>query len=68
MSKCICVKGFSVEKWDEDECPIDNEYITVDEDDIWEIDNITPNQVRIIDEHLTWIEIPLEFFNEHFRG
>lgn len=69
-----CVEGFSIEKWDDNGFPIDNEYVEVEKGSLW----LTPEEdenYRFIDgdirlertDSLQWIEITKEHLEKHFK-
>ncbi len=71
MSKCKCIKGFSVEKCDDNGFTLENEYEVIEEGEIWEIDDsdfrMVGAEIRLVTDDLRWLEMPLDCFNECFE-
>lgn len=67
-----CIKGFAIEKCDEDGFLIDGEYVTIQEDSIWELPEeedyrFIGGEVRLESEEYGWLEISQETLKEHFE-
>lgn len=70
-----CKKGFLIEKCDDDGSIIPNKYYTINEGEIWSIDNDESNkfldgEIRLtkdIKRGCSWMEIPKEMFKENFE-
>lgn len=71
MKKVKCVKGFFIDKCDDDGCSIENEYIDIKEGVIFEVqeDNFRfiGGEIRLENENLEWIEISKETLKNHFE-
>lgn len=75
MQKVKCVKEFFVDKCDDDGRSIANEYIDVEEGDIFEVEDddfrFIGGEVRLLaldsDTSFEWLEIAKETFKEHFE-
>lgn len=70
-----CIKGFMVDVVDGDGFTLEEsgDYISDDENTLWEVDNdgvnVTGAEVRLITfkkGHLSWVELDKDFLNEHF--
>lgn len=72
QKKVKCIKTFLIEKCDDEGFTIENKYLTVEEGQIWSIDedkNFIGGEVRLIrstNKNHTWLEIPKEMFEENF--
>lgn len=67
-----CIKGFSLEKCDDNGSTIDGEYTTVEEGSIWHIPEdakyrFIGGDVRLENDESEWIEISEETLEEHFQ-
>lgn len=71
-----CIKGFMVDVIDGDGFTLEEsgDYISDDENTLWEVDNdginVTGSEVRLITFHkgyLSWIELDKDFLKEHFK-
>jgi hypothetical protein len=69
MDKVKCIKGFLLEMCDADGFTIENEYIEVEENSIWEINDdsfrVVGGDVRLTNAD-AWIEISRDRFIDHF--
>lgn len=70
--KAICIKGFLIEKCDEDGCFIENQYYSINKGEIWTIDNenkIIDGEVRLSRnaKGCAWMEMSEEHFKENFE-
>jgi len=67
-----CIKGFSIEKCDDDGFDIEGEYFEVEKDSIWHIPEeedyrLLGGEIRLESNSFGWIEIPLEYLKEYFE-
>lgn len=69
-----CIKGFSVEKFDDNGFSIENEYEDIEVGSIWEIGDAANMMIGGLDHiHLenindgSWLEIPKEMMDEYFK-
>ncbi|MHC1683704.1 MAG: hypothetical protein AB6733_12220 [Clostridiaceae bacterium] len=73
--KARCIKGFSVEKCDDNGFVLPNKYYNINEGQVWEIDEDESNKflggevrlVRDVKRGCSWMELPKEMFEEHFK-
>jgi len=68
-----CIKGFSLEKRDDDGFTLDNEYLIVEEGTVWHLpDNenyrFIGGEVRLESDVNGWIEMSNETLAEHFKA
>jgi hypothetical protein len=68
-----CIKGFSLDRCDDDGFTIEGEYEVVEEGSVWNIPadaeyRLVGGEVRLEDEESRWIEICKETLKEHFKG
>lgn len=63
-----CIKGFSVNKYDDAECLIEDERFKVPTNSLWyfEEDSYSANDIRLESE-LGWLDISLEVLKERFE-
>ncbi len=66
-----CIKEFSVNKYDDNGWVIENEYVDIKENSIWEADSdnsrIIGGDIRLQSEdYYNWLEISEETFTGHF--
>lgn len=66
-----CIKGFVLEVCDGDGFTVDGEYTDIPKDSLWcypgdKDYRLIGGEVRLENEQYGWIEIPKEYFNEHF--
>ncbi|MEG0258451.1 MAG: hypothetical protein RR595_05685 [Lysinibacillus sp.] len=62
-----CIKEFVLEKYDEHECPIENEHMVTPVDSIWELcDFASLSDIRLQGD-LGWLEIDEETLKTHFE-
>lgn len=66
-----CIKGFSIEKCDDDGFTLENEYMVVEECSIWHIpdeDNyrFIGGEIRLESDDLEWLEISKDTLKERF--
>ena len=62
-----CIKEMVLEKYDEDECPIENEHMVAPVESIWELcDFASLSDIRL-EGDLGWIEIDEETLKIHFE-
>ena len=72
--KYKCIKGFSVNKYDDDGFLIENEYENIEIDSVWKTDDTANMMVGGL-EHIrlenikdcSWLEIPKEQIDEYFK-
>lgn len=67
-----CIKGFSLEKCDDDGFTIENKYVDIEKGSNWFIpDNadyrFIGGEVRLENEEGVWIEITTDTLKEHFE-
>ena len=67
-----CIKGFSLEKYDEDGFTVDGEYMVVNEGSIWHIPGdknyrLIDGDIRLENDEDVWIEISNETLAESFE-
>ena len=67
-----CIKGFSLEKCDDDGFTIEGEYETVEEGSIWNIPKdegyrFIGGEIRLESDNLSWIEIAKEHLEKCFE-
>ncbi|HCL4455131.1 TPA: hypothetical protein N2D10_003158 [Clostridium botulinum] len=67
-----CIKGFSVEKCDDDGFTIEGEYTIIEEGSIWNIPEdekyrLIGGEVRLESDEFGWIEMSKETLNECFK-
>ncbi|EQB4340918.1 hypothetical protein ACYJ2U_001637 [Clostridium botulinum] len=67
-----CIKGFSVEKCDDDGFTIEGEYTTIEEGSIWNIPEdekyrLIGGEVRLESNEFGWIEMTKETLMEFFK-
>lgn len=71
MKQAQCIKGFSLEKCDDDGFTIENEYLIVEENTVWNISDddyrVIGGEVRLENEDGTWLEISSETFEDCFE-
>lgn len=61
-----CIKGFSVSKYDEHECLIENEEMFVPVDSIWELCDFSSLSDIRLDGESGWLEIDEETLKAYF--
>lgn len=64
-----CTREFEVEKCDDNGFVIENEYITVEEDSIWETDSNDTDYItlyKVDDKIMCYLEIHEDLLNENF--
>jgi hypothetical protein len=67
-----CIKGFSIERCDDDGFTIENEYEVIEEGTIWYVPEdedyrFIGGEVRLESSELGWIEITFEHLKEYFE-
>lgn len=71
MKNVKCKKVFTVEKYDGDGFIINNQYMSIKEGSVWEIDDglsrIIGGDVRLEDNNGAWLEISHDIFDEYFE-
>ena len=74
MQKVKCIKGFFIDKCDDDGRSIANEYIDIEKGVVWEVEEdfrFVGGQVRLLaldsDTSFEWLELSKETFEEHFE-
>lgn len=71
MKQYRCIKGFSVDMYDEDDLLIENSQMIIEVGEIYKLDE-SGNKVLAGEVHLdntedaTWIEVPREYLKEYF--
>ncbi|WP_244833388.1 hypothetical protein [Clostridium sp. BJN0001] len=69
--KAKCIKGFALEKCDDNGFTIENEYFTVEDNSIWNIENnedrFIGGEIRLTNDNGEWLEISKETLKEHFE-
>lgn len=71
-----CIKGFALEKCDDDGFTIEGEYTTIEEGSIWNIPEdenfrLIGGEIRLEEDkpdEINWIEIPKQTLEEHFKS
>lgn len=62
-----CIRQFSINKYDEDECLIENENFVIPVNSIWESQNYTSmSDVRLENDEVGWLEISEKTFKAYF--
>jgi hypothetical protein len=72
--KAKCIKGFLIEKCDDDGFTIPNKYFSIEEGQVWNVDtdennNFIGGEIRLtrnVKRGCSWLEISKETFKEHF--
>lgn len=71
MKKARCINGFSVEKYDDNGFLIENEYKTVEEGSIWDVEEdsfrVVGGEIRLTHDEYGWLELPKEHFESDFE-
>lgn len=67
-----CIKGFSIEKCDENGSTLDGEYATIEEGSIWELPEdenyrFIGGEIRLESDKYGWLEISKETLEENFE-
>ncbi|HCL4447148.1 TPA: hypothetical protein N2D16_002753 [Clostridium botulinum] len=67
-----CIKGFSVEKCDDDGFTIENEHVIIEEGSIWNIPEdkdyrLIGGEIRLESDDFGWIEMSKETLVEFFK-
>ncbi|GCD13180.1 hypothetical protein [Clostridium tagluense] len=67
-----CIKGFSLEKCDDNGFTIEEEYETVEQGSIWHIPEdenyrFISGEIRLESDDLSWVEITKEHLEEYFE-
>jgi len=62
-----CIEDLMLQKYDEDGYQIDNEYIVINKDSIWEIQEDSSLSDIRLESKDSWIEITLETLESHFK-
>lgn len=71
MSKAICINGFAVEKCDDNGFTIENEYFTVEDNSIWNIETdkyrFIGGEIRLTNSDGEWLELSKDHFESDFK-
>lgn len=67
-----CIKGFSLEEYDDDGFTIENKYVDIEKGSNWFIPDdadyrFIGGEVRLENEEGVWIEITTDTLKEHFE-
>ena len=68
--KFKCIKGFALEKCDADGFIIENEYVIIEEESIWETEDVDADFIilyRVDSNESFWLEIPKDLLDEEFE-
>ena len=66
-----CIKGFSLERYDDDGFEVEGEYLTVEENSIWNVPEDTDcrfigGEIRLENGDMGWLEISKDTLEEYF--
>lgn len=66
--KYKCIQEFSVDKYDEDECLIENEVIVIPSDSVWESQAYSSmSDIRLENDEVGWLEISKKTLEAYFE-